>query len=278
MTFVSMCLGGLLYGAAAMPKTQLLDYVPLWLLFTATIVVVLIAIEGGYRLGRFRRGRAEDEREAPVGGIIAATLGLLAFVLAFTFGLAAARFDARRQIVLQEAGVLRTTYLRAGFLPEGQRTTVRKLLRDYVDARLEAVRRKDVHMVLQRSEEIHRALWSEAEALERSEPSSVATELFTEAVNATINIHAERLMVSLDNRLPALLWATLYFVTALTMAGVGYHEGLTNSRRSLAILGLVLSFSAIMALIADLDRPQEGFLTISPQPMIDLRTTMGEMP
>jgi hypothetical protein len=62
----------------------------------------------------------------------------------------------------------------------------------------------------------------------------------------------------------------------LTMAGVGYHAGLTKSRRSPTIVVLVITFSVIMLLVADLDRPQEGFLRVSQQPMIDLRNTMND--
>jgi hypothetical protein len=70
--------------------------------------------------------------------LVGATLGLLAFILAFTFGLAAARFDTRRQVVLDEADAIGTTYLRAGMLPE-RREEIRTLLRNYVNTRLEAV-------------------------------------------------------------------------------------------------------------------------------------------
>src|SRR5450755_5070890 len=82
-----------------MPISGPLDYLPIWGLFGATVVIALLSIEGGYRLGRYRHRHSEDEKEAPVGAIVGATLGLLAFILAFTFGLAASRFDARRQIV-----------------------------------------------------------------------------------------------------------------------------------------------------------------------------------
>ncbi len=100
-----------------MPVSGPLDYLPVWGLFGATVVVVLLAIEGGHRLGQFRRRRSEEEKEAPVVGIVGATLGLLGFVLAFTFGLAASRFNDRRQIVVEEANAIGTTYLRAGLLP-----------------------------------------------------------------------------------------------------------------------------------------------------------------
>jgi hypothetical protein len=77
--------------------------------------------------------------ETPVGEMVASTLGLLAFILAFTFGLAASRFDAKRQLLVDEANAVGTTYLRAEMLPE-RRDEIRALLRDYVEVRIEAVK------------------------------------------------------------------------------------------------------------------------------------------
>ena len=95
-----------------------IDALPLWGLFIAILLVVLVSVECGYRLGKYRHARHEQEKEAPVGTMVGATLGLLAFILAFTFGLAATRFDTRRQVLLDEANAIGTTYLRAGMLPE----------------------------------------------------------------------------------------------------------------------------------------------------------------
>src|SRR5436190_24064951 len=126
-----------------MENNALIDALPLWGLFIAILGVVLISIECGYRLGKFRLSRREQEKEAPVGTMVGATLGLLAFILAFTFGLASSRFDNRRQLLLDEANALGTTYLRAGILPE-QTEEIRVLLRNYVDTRLEAVRSDNI--------------------------------------------------------------------------------------------------------------------------------------
>jgi hypothetical protein len=109
-----------------------LDAIPLWGFFGLTMLLVLLFIEGGYRLGRYRLTRSEHEKEAPVGAMVAALLGLLAFILAFTFGLAAQRFDTRRQVLLDEANAIGTTYLRAAMLPE-RGDEIRALLREYVD-------------------------------------------------------------------------------------------------------------------------------------------------
>src|SRR6188472_1958263 len=121
--------------AIVMQSNGPLDAFPLWGLFIAILAVVLLSVECGYRLGKFRLSRREQEKEAPVGTMVGATLGLLAFILAFTFGLAAARFDTRRQLLLDEANAIGTTYLRAGMLPEWGEE-VRRLLRDYIGHRL----------------------------------------------------------------------------------------------------------------------------------------------
>src|SRR5215510_11016792 len=139
------------------------DALPLWALFISILVVVLLSVECGYRLGKYRRGRHEQEKEAPLGTMVGAILGLLAFILAFTFGLAAARFDTRRQVLLDEANAIGTTYLRAGMLPE-RGEQVRRLLRDYVNARLEAIQPGKLAEGIRRSENIQQQVWTEAEA------------------------------------------------------------------------------------------------------------------
>jgi hypothetical protein len=76
------------------------------------------------------------------------------------------------------------------------------------------------------------------------------------------------------SRIPAAIWAVLYAVALLALGTMGYHGGLAATSRSPAILVVAISFSAVMWLIADLDRPGEGSLKVSQQPLIDLRNSM----
>src|SRR5947208_7242104 len=139
-----------------------LDRVPLWLLFVALIAMSWAALEGGYRLGKWRHARTAEEKDTPVGAMVGTILGLLAFMLAFTFGLAASRFDDRRQTVLQEANAIGTTYLRARMLPEPEPNESAKLWREYVDVRIRGVEDGTVDRAIARSEELHELLWSQA--------------------------------------------------------------------------------------------------------------------
>ena len=52
-----------------MNETQLLDGFPLWRLFLATVAIVALSVEAGFRLGRYRRQGSDAEKEAPVGAI-----------------------------------------------------------------------------------------------------------------------------------------------------------------------------------------------------------------
>jgi hypothetical protein len=254
-----------------------LDLVPLWVLFLAACLLTWLALEGGYRFGRWRHGRAAEEKETPVGAMVGSILGLLAFLLAFTFGLAATRFDARRQAVLEEANAIGTAYLRTRLLPEPERAEAARLLREYVGARLPDMRQSDVSQVvtraITRSQQLQEQLWSQAIAAAEKKPTPI-TGLFVQSLNEVIDLHAKRLLIGTRNRIPISIWAGLVGLALLGMAAVGYQAGLSATRRSPAMLGMVLAFAGVLFLIADLDRAHEGFLMVSQQPMIDLQRSM----
>ena len=90
-----------------MQASEMADALPLWALYIITAVVIFFAVEAGWRLGnrKRRRQRAGYEKEVPVGAVVGSMLGLLAF----TFGMAATRYDSRKDLVLQEANAIGTT-------------------------------------------------------------------------------------------------------------------------------------------------------------------------
>jgi hypothetical protein len=255
-----------------MPGNEPLDVVPLWALLIGVMLVVLLSVEAGYRMGRFRGGRVH-EMETPVGEMVAATLALLAFILAFTFGLAASRFDAKRQLLVDEANAVGTTYLRAEMLPE-RRDDIRALLRDYVDVRIDAAKPGKLAEATRRSEDLQNRLWALTVPLALKNPNSIIVGLFVQSLNEVIDLHTKRLTAALRNRIPFAIWAALYGISIFSFAAMGYHSGMTGTTRSLVIVVVALAFSVVIVLIADLDRSQEGSLTVSQQALVDLRQSM----
>jgi hypothetical protein len=132
----------------------LMDGLPLWALFALPVLLVLGAVELGFRLGAWRHRVQEKEKESAVGAVGGATVALLGFMLVFTFSLAASRFDARRQVVLEESNAIGTAWLRTELLPEPQRSASRALFVEYVDQRLAAARGTPIEDAVRGSERV----------------------------------------------------------------------------------------------------------------------------
>jgi hypothetical protein len=253
--------------------TQPLDVLPIWAVYLLTVIMGLLVVEAGIRLGRYwakRRKEKEGKRE-DIGDLVGAALTLLAFLLVFMIGIASNRFDTRRQLVVNEANAIGTAYLRAGYLDEPDRTAIRVLLREYLDLRLDAA--TDPTKLPQsraRTEAILTELWTRAEAVARTNPDSELGVNFIEALNTVIDLHMERI-VAVFNRIPLSNWLAVFAVAFLTLAMVGFNNGLTENCNPVAQLGLVLIFAAVLLLIVDVDRPQEGLLQISQQALMDLQ-------
>jgi len=190
-------------------------------------------------------------------------LGLLAFILAFTLGISAWRYDARKQLLLDEVNGIGTAFLRADFLPAPQRAESQMLYRKYVDIRVEIAQHPEkLPQVLVDSVVLHDQLWSQVTGLSGQYNDSVLFGLYTQALNDVIDLHTKRVTVALEYRIPGVIWLALYFLTILAMAAVGYHFGISGAGNLWINLLLAIAFSAIILLIADLDRPLVGLLKV----------------
>jgi hypothetical protein len=255
-----------------------MDAIPFGVLFAATIIVVMSAIWAGFRLGHAAHRWSVNEKESPVSTAATAILTLVGFILAFTFSIVSDRYDARMALVRDEANVIGTAWLRSDFLPEPDRSEAAALIRDYVDLRLDAVRSRDFAKIktgLIESDRIQRQLWDMAVRNARKDMNSNVGALYIESLNALIDIHALRVAIGLHVRIPGGIWQVLYALVILGMIGVGYQAAIAGStRKSWAMPILAFSFSLVIALIISLDRPQSDFITVSQQPLADLRATM----
>jgi hypothetical protein len=81
--------------------------------------------------------------------------------------------------------------------------------------------------------------------------------------------------MGLEFRIPDIIWIVLYLITALAVASIGYHSGLSGRSRPLMVLAFILGFSAVIFLIVDLDRPGRGLIEASQQAMVDLQKKMN---
>lgn len=155
---------------------------------------------------------------------------------------------------------------------------IRRLLRDYVATRLEAVQPGKLAEGIRRSEDIQQQAWTQADAVAEKNPDSMIVGLFVESLNQMIDLHATRMQAALWSRIPGAIWLSLFAVAALSFATMGCHTGLSGTRRSLAVVAVAVTFSVVIQLIADLDRPKEGVLRVSQQVLLDVQRSMNPPP
>jgi hypothetical protein len=260
-----------------MTGTQLVDTLPIGAAFVLFAVIMLAAYEAGFRVGRWWQIREPGEQEGPTSMLVGSILALLAFLLAVTMGMASDRFDARRALVGAEADAIQTTYLRAGYLPEPASTRSRDLLREYVPLRLVVTAASDATSVIRQSREIQRQLWTLAEETARTTTQGDLVGLYIESLNEVINTHEERVTARIA-RVPETVVLLLLAGSALSLAMVGFNSGLSQRRSMLSAAVLIVALSAVLTIVVDLDRPREGFIQVSQQPLIDLQEQIGSPP
>lgn len=257
-------------------------YLPLWLMTVLFFIGMLLAREAGYYLRR-RRDRATTAEgatgNATKGGdedsfAMTSVLGLLALLIGFTFSVALGRYDERRQLVVQEANALGTTWLRTDLLAPEDRDRVREVMQRYVDARVDfanAYSAEDEVKQYAVSTKLQNELWAAVvQGVVKLGDTPRAASLVT-TTNESIDLASDRYAARQDHIPPRILRMLLLF--ALLAAGlVGYQRPL---QRKATVL-LLLAFSLAVGLVLDLDRPTTGLTSVPQEPMLDLQRSFHE--
>jgi len=203
----------------------------------------------------------------------------MAFVIALTFDEANNQFDARKGALLEDVTSIQTTYLRAKLLPEPHRTTVRSLLRDYVQVRagiIYAYGEPDtLRLVQQRANAIQALIWSNVETISGDDNFSRIEEIFVKSLNNLFSMHTKQVALGAYYRIPTAMWLALTIASGVAMFAVGFHFGIGGNRRIYtANFALALTYAIVMVLAFDLDRAGEGMIIVNQQPMLDLYQSM----
>jgi len=254
-----------------------LEFLPLWAYFSITAVFIGIAVFAGWTVGARSYARSGEVEGSSVGITVGALLSLTGFLLAFTFSMVNARFEDRRQTVLVEANAIGTAYLRTDLLPEPKAAEARDLLRQYIDLRIvtHAFSSTDpkVDQVISESEGLQAALWAVATEVAQSAPTPISA-YFVQSINEVIDVHSVRVIYGTRSTIPNEIWVCLYVLAAVGMAASGFQAANSGGRNIYPTLALVLTFSAILTIITDLDNPGQGTMRTDQAALVDQASLM----
>ena len=239
------------------------------LIAVAMLAVLLGASEIGYRLGSARVD-APDTLRTLMSGTGAATLGLLGLLLGFSLSMAIARWDLRRDVIVEEANAIGTLFLRAGLVEQPLRAELQGALLAYTDARIALGGSRSDPDTLRaarlESQALHGRIWSVVERANQPPTMNATLSALIGAANQLIDLHELRL-ASIENRLPPALFLLLLAVASLAVSFLAWSFGAALHRGRTPMLLLALLIGAVLLLIMDVNRPQRGRIEVGVAPL-----------
>src|ERR1700722_2301293 len=236
---------------------RIVDYPSI--LFIFLFVTYATALEIGFRLASRGREKEDPDLHEQAVGVRDGVIVLLSLLLGFTLALALPRYDLRRQLIVDEANAIGTTDLRAQMLPGPARGKSLELLRNYVDARVEFSETGGIPgpSDTARSRELQAALWAQAKDAATASPTPI-TSMYIASLNDMIDLEAKRIAAR-HSRVPVSIWIMLFLLSILACLSFGFS---LRRRFLLSMVVAPLMISIVMALIADLDTPNRGFIHV----------------
>ena len=255
---------------------------PLPLLIFGVFVVLAIASELGFFVGRFLSRHFRKEQPAldvdnNVSTITNSSLALLALFLGFTFSSALDHFEKNREAVTNEAAAIAAASEVINFQPGPFKLELQDGLDEYIDTRLKVADLPNdadaIRRLHQESRIKQKQLWTIAEALSVEKPDASMLQPLVEALNNVVaaeTIRTESLINGVPNGL--FMPVALFLLFNGVLMGVSLGEG--ARRHILLSWGLYFLVALAVGIIVDLDRPLKGFINVDQQAMVNLKDTL----
>lgn len=248
--------------------SETLQAAPLILWSLCFVLLLVAAREAGVWIRTRRRSAGPDTgggaaRSGDEGYVVSAVLGLMALLIAFTFGLALSRYEQRRQLVVTEANALGTAYLRTSLLRSPQ--PVREAMRAYGEARLDFEQHAgDDAGSARRIAALQAALWQTTlDALQPDRQTALVPTVLSplnDAFDTAAARKAERAA-----RLPNRVLITLIVYGLAAALVLGY--AVPDARLRVPSYALFAMLTLSTTLILDLDQPHTGTIQVPQTPM-----------
>jgi hypothetical protein len=200
--------------------------------------------------------------------------------MAFTFSGAASRFDARRQLIIEETNHIGTAYLRLDLLPKNVQPALREQFRQYVDARLAFYRKlKDTPAAMAeqvKASRLQGEIWQQAVAASYEKGAlPAAAMLLLPALNAMIDIATTRAL-AMQIHPPLIIFVMLFGLALASALLVGYGMADSKERNWLHMLGLAFVMASAIYVILDIEYPRFGFIRVDAfdEALVQLRDSM----
>jgi hypothetical protein len=233
-----------------------------WLLALVVFTGMLLCIACGSRIAKRNLRKADYVVNPANRTIFTSVFGLLAFLLAFTFGMSGNRFEARRALDIEEANAIGTAIRRADLYPESERAGFRSEFKAYLEARVGYITHLDLKLLRQyyvQRQEAADKLWARAMRLSANAPSIIPSGQMIPALNQMFDQADARDYGELL-RVPQSIVIMLFILSFVSAYFVGYMSAEKGKLDWSVAFGFCFLSAMVMFITLDLDRPRRGII------------------
>ncbi|WP_446744256.1 bestrophin-like domain [Silvibacterium acidisoli] len=251
-------------------------------IFLEVILTLMVAIVACIEIGRhLRRHVRTDKTSSELTVIDGAIFGLLGLLLAFAFAGADSRFEARRQLIVQEANDIGTAYQRLDLLSEEAQPQLRQDMRDYTDARIRYFQALNIDQEATREasrqiERLQQKMWKEAVIAAKATASPGVLTLVLGSIGDMTSTATKR-SAALQTHPPPTIYLLLLILALASALVAGHGMGDTVRRPFLHTIVYALALTITISVIVDLEYPRAGLIRVDryDQMLIQQRSSMN---
>ncbi len=247
-------------------------------IFLALIFGMFLFLEIGRVLGK--RREINELRRARQGITVmeGAVFTLMGLLISFTFYAANMRFDARRQLIIDEVNAVGTAYLRIDLLPSSAQEPMRNDFRHYLDARIAAYDKlsalNPARAEFEQANKLQTIIWNHALVAmhQDTDGNTVPSMLLLPALNNMFDVANARTLAGTFH-MPALVLLLLIALTFTSAVLAGYDMATSRKRSTVHVAGFILIVGVTVYTIMDFEFPRLGLIVLRPyhQSLVDLR-------
>ncbi|HMP01633.1 MAG TPA: hypothetical protein PKD86_06495 [Gemmatales bacterium] len=241
---------------------------------------ILVLLNVGRALGKRRLQRFPEKANVGLGAVDGSVYGLLGLLIAFTFSGAAARFDQRRHIIVQEINCIGTAFLRIDLLPVPTQAALKEQLHKYTALRIQTYQvlpdMEKVMDCLAQTERLQESIWRLANAAVRDHPVSPAvTSLVMGSLNEMFDIRTTRTQASMMHP-PTIIMFMLVTLMLISALLTGYATAEAPSLSWLHALSLATIMSLTFMIMIFMEYPRLGLMSFEAfdESMVELLNSM----
>lgn len=238
----------------------------LWLVVAAALFLMIsLSLRAGWLAGRRRLAAYGEGANDGLGSAEAAIFGMMGLLLAFTFTGAASRFEQRRELIVQESNAIGTAWLRLDLLRDAPRAEARKLLRQYLERRLDAYRNvtdtQRTTTALSAVAAVQAQIWELAVRESREDKTQPLAQALLPALNEMFDIGSTRVLATRQHT-HAAIFAMLGLLVLISAFLAGFGQAKVSRQSMLHVTGFAAITTLALYLIVDLEFPRIGIIRV----------------